>query len=115
MGLLGRGRGRGRGAVARGRAATTWVASGLAPTTPVLPRGRGRGGPRGRAAMMAARTLDRRPKSLEVTGFDKEEKDEVDLHLMVIIMYFLETFNNLHSIMLTVFELWCLETKFVLQ
>ena len=80
MGLLGgRGRGRGRGAVARGRGATTWVAAGVAPLTPLV----GRGAPRGRAAMMAVRSLDRRPKVLEVTGFEKEEKEELELHLQV--------------------------------
>lgn len=82
MGLLGRGRGRGRGAVARGRAATTWVAAGLASTTPPVVRGRGRGALRGRAGV-AARTLDRRPKTLEVTGFEKEEKEELEIHLTV--------------------------------
>lgn len=82
MGLLGRGRG--RGSVARGRAATTWVAGGVTP--PPAPHGLGRG--RGRGAMLgkaaaATRTLDRRPKVVEVTGFDVEEKEEITSHLNV--------------------------------
>ena len=80
MGLLGRGRG--RGAVARGRGSTTWVASGIAAPPPVVGRGRGRGALLGHASV-AARTLDRRPKQVEVTGFTVEEKEEVALHLGV--------------------------------
>lgn len=78
------GRGRGRGAVARGRSATTWVAGGLAPpaSPPVFGRGRGRGAMFGKAAVVS-RTLDRRPKIVEVTGFDAEEKDEITSHLNV--------------------------------
>ena len=78
MGLLGRGRG--RGAVARGRGSTTWVASGITP--PVVGRGRGRGALLGHASV-AARTLDRRPKQVEVSGFTTEEKEDVALHLGV--------------------------------
>ncbi|XP_045205677.2 RNA-binding protein 26-like [Mercenaria mercenaria] len=80
MGLLGRGRG--RGAVARGRAATTWVASGIGPPAgpPGFGRGRGRGALFGKAAV-ATRTLDRRPKVVEVVGFDAEEKEEITSHI----------------------------------
>lgn len=81
LGLLGRGRG--RGAVARGRAATTWIAKGVVPPTPPpspFGRGRGRGALFGKAGM-AARTLDRRPKVVEVTGFDGDEKEEITSHL----------------------------------
>ncbi|XP_025086750.1 RNA-binding protein 26-like [Pomacea canaliculata] len=56
MGLLGKGRGRGRGS-------SPWM------------RGRGRG--RGRTGSM---TLDNRPKTLEVRGFDLEEVEEVKAH-----------------------------------
>ena len=77
MGLLGRGRG--RGALGRGRGSTTWVASGIAPPVGV---GRGRGAMLGRASV-AARTLDRRPKQVEVTGFTAEEKEDIALHLGV--------------------------------
>ena len=77
MGLLGRGRG--RGAVGRGRGSTTWVASGIVPP---VGRGRGRGALLGRASV-AARTLDRRPKQVEVKGFTVEEKDEIAMHLGV--------------------------------
>lgn len=79
MGLLGRGRG--RGAYGRGRGSTTWVASGVAPP---VGRGRGRGTLTGPASV-AARTLDRRPKQVEVTGFTAEEKEDVALHLGVCI------------------------------
>ena len=82
MGLIGRGRG--RGAVGRGRASTTWVASGVAP--PVVGRGRGRGALLGKASV-AARTLDRRPKQVEVKGFTAEEKEDVALHLGVGVIY----------------------------
>lgn len=59
MGLLGKGRGRGRGS-------SPWM------------RGRGRG--RGRTGSM---TLDNRPKTLEVRGFDLEEVEEVKAHFSV--------------------------------
>ncbi|XP_060586369.1 RNA-binding protein 26-like isoform X2 [Ruditapes philippinarum] len=80
MGILGRGRG--RGAVARGRAATTWVASGITPPAgpPAFGRGRGRGALFGKAGA-AIRTLDRRPKVVEVMGFDAEEQEEITSHL----------------------------------
>ncbi|KAH3841862.1 hypothetical protein DPMN_115343 [Dreissena polymorpha] len=78
MGLIGRGRG--RGAVARGRA-TKWVASGVSSVPSVGLPGRGRGrGLFGRGAV-AVRTLDRRPKVLEVTGWETEEKQELTTHL----------------------------------
>lgn len=83
MGLLGRGRGYARGAVARGRAATTWVAAGLTPTPAPFGRGRGWGASRGRAGLAGARTLDRRPKVLEVSGFEKEDQEELEAHLKV--------------------------------
>ena len=86
MGLLGSGRGRGRG-VARGRGLTTWVAAGITPQQPpVIGRGRGRG--MTKTQVMATRTLDRRPKVVEVTGFEAEEKDDMHVHLKVCLSLF---------------------------
>ncbi|XP_065932682.1 RNA-binding protein 26 isoform X2 [Magallana gigas] len=68
MGLLGRGRGRGR-AAPRPREANTWVAAGL----------RGRGKPT-HAHNPGSRKLDKRPKQLEVTGFDWEEREQLNQH-----------------------------------
>ncbi|KAL4230307.1 RNA-binding protein 26 [Mactra antiquata] len=83
MGILSRGRG--RGTVARGRAATVWVAGGAGNTAtatkPLYGRGRGRGrGGYGRGGA-ASHTLDRRPKVVEVSGFDAEEKEDIISHL----------------------------------
>ena len=72
MGLLGRGRG--RGTVVRGRA-TKWVAKGLQQTQQA---GRGRGQPPG-----GSRSLDNRPKKLEVTGFSPEEQEGLMEHFSV--------------------------------
>jgi len=85
MGLLGRGRGRGRGSVARGRAATVWVAGGFTPPTAATGgrgRGRGRGGLFGMGSKMA-RTLDRRPKVVEVLGWEAADQEELTAHLNV--------------------------------
>lgn len=71
MGLLGRGRGRGR-AAPRPREANTWVAAGL----------RGRGKPT-HAHNPGSRKLDKRPKQLEVTGFDWEEREQLNPHFSV--------------------------------
>lgn len=71
MGLLGRGRGRGR-AAPRPREANTWVAAGL----------RGRGKPT-HAHNPGSRKLDKRPKQLEVTGFDWEEREQLNQHFSV--------------------------------
>nr|XP_022323156.1 RNA-binding protein 26-like isoform X1 [Crassostrea virginica] len=68
MGLLGRGRGRGR-AAPRPRGANTWVAAGL----------RGRGKPTN-MPNPGSRKLDKRPKQLEVTGFDWEEREDLNQH-----------------------------------
>lgn len=81
MGLLGRGRGRGTYHPPAGRGSTTWVAAGLAPTVPpAVARGRGRGGFPG-TGTGASLTLDRRPKQLEVKGFDAEEKEDFSTHI----------------------------------
>ncbi|XP_070553399.1 RNA-binding protein 26-like isoform X2 [Ptychodera flava] len=64
LGLLdsGRGSGRGRGFWTRGRGS----------------RGRGRGfAPRGRGKPRVGTVLDKRPKKLTVTGYSKEEKDDL--------------------------------------
>lgn len=71
MGLLGRSRGRGR-AAPRPREANTWVAAGL----------RGRGKPT-HAHNPGSRKLDKRPKQLEVTGFDWEEREQLNQHFSV--------------------------------
>lgn len=74
MGLLGRGRGRGR-AAPRPRGANTWVAAGL----------RGRGKPTN-MPNPGSRKLDKRPKQLEVTGFDWEEREDLNQHFSVCLM-----------------------------
>ncbi|XP_056010685.1 RNA-binding protein 26-like isoform X2 [Ostrea edulis] len=68
MGLLGRGRGRGR-AAPRPRGANTWVAAGL----------RGRGKPM-HIPSQGSRKLDKRPKQLEVKGFDWEDQELLNQH-----------------------------------
>lgn len=62
MGLLGRGRG-----LARGRGSVPWW------------QGRGRGG----VAAGGSMSLDKRPKSLEVRGFQLEDLEEVKAHFAV--------------------------------
>ncbi|XP_061164198.1 RNA-binding protein 26-like isoform X2 [Saccostrea echinata] len=69
MGLLGRGRGRGR-AAPRPRGANTWVAAGL----------QGRGKPTHHIPTQGSRKLDKRPKQLEVTGFNWEEREQLNQH-----------------------------------
>ena len=81
MGLIGRGRGRGmRGGRGRGfvptRGAMTWVAGGQAAAAAAPARGRGTS----YFPVAKSRTLDNRPKQLEVTGFKMEQKDLIEPH-----------------------------------
>ena len=57
------------------------------------PRGRGRGGVLGAQGRM---TLDNRPKTLEVKGFELGELEEVKAHFQVIHRICLSFFKNYH-------------------
>ncbi|KAL3881044.1 hypothetical protein ACJMK2_033244 [Sinanodonta woodiana] len=78
LGLIGQGRGHGRG---RGRGSTTWVAAKVGGGRGMRP-GRGRAMSKREAINM--RTLDRRPKQLNVKGFKMDDKDEFSAHFMTI-------------------------------